>query len=119
MRKLDRVFVEGLILDTQIGILPTEKDRKQPLAVDFGCRLDTRKAAISGDLRFSVDYAAAAESLRQLAASRAWDLLETFAEEAARLLLDNYPIDTVTLTVRKPQALGGNGIPGVRIRRKK
>ncbi|MEZ5599134.1 MAG: dihydroneopterin aldolase [Pseudomonadales bacterium] len=46
-----------------------------------------------------------------------YELLETLAEATTTLLLSEYPISAVTLTVRKPAAIAGATAAGIRIHR--
>ncbi len=103
----DRVVLKKLLMEMSIGILPHERIAKQPVEVEIHCFLDLRAAGIEERLDLSLDYAALAEAIRQLAASRHWDLIETFAEAIAATAFKLGPVQRIELGVAKPLAVPG------------
>lgn len=118
---LDRVEIRGLCVDCVVGVYPSERERLQPLGLDLTLHLDTRKAASSGHLADTVDYARVAGDLRFILEHARFLLLEVAAEALCRYLLappaTGAQIDEVSLTLRKPQALGGQGVASLSVRR--
>ncbi|MEN9361439.1 MAG: dihydroneopterin aldolase [Verrucomicrobiota bacterium] len=101
----DRVVLKNLLMEMSIGILPHERLARQPVELEIHCFLDLRAAALQERLDLSLDYAALAAALRELAASRHWDLIETFAEAAAETAFHLGPVRRVELGVAKPLAV--------------
>lgn len=116
----DQVFIEQLEISCIIGILPHERLEKQPLIVDVAFDLDIARAAKSGSLERSLDYVQAATLIKTTLEMRQFELLETAAEVLCKELLhlgQNVPVNAVTLSLRKPKALGYGAIAGVKMRR--
>lgn len=109
----DLITLTGLSVSCIIGVYPSERDVPQPLNLDVWLYLNTRQAAHSGSLRYSVDYARLAGELRFLLESCQFLLLETAADALCHYLLapssEDAPraaIFAVALRLTKPQALG-------------
>jgi FolB domain-containing protein len=115
--RLRRFGVEALI-----GVYGHEQTRPQRLELDLALHLDTRPAA-GGDLRWTVDYGRLCGELRFLAQATRFGLLESLAELLAGYALLPRPtqlarVGEVVLELGKPDALGGEGIPSVQVRRR-
>lgn len=109
---LDMIALTGMKVDCLIGLYPTERNVPQPLNLDVWLFLDTRHAAHSGSLRYSVDYARLAGELRFLLESCQFLLLETAADALCHYLLapgtddaPRAPLKAVALRLIKPKAL--------------
>jgi len=75
----------------------------QPFVVDVELNLDLRPAGQSDDLAHTVDYGMVTEIAKKVITGKTCCLLETLAETIARTLLIEYPIQRVTVRVRKPE----------------
>lgn len=125
-RTLDEIHLQDLKVCCTIGIHPEEATRTQLLQLNLILYLDTRAAASSGRLQQSVDYAALARELNFFLTHAHFRLLESAAEALARFILSPAPsdkahasIEAVDLHIIKPEALGGVGLPAIRIRRER
>lgn len=114
---MDTVFITALQIDTVIGVHAHEQLAPRPLILDLELGVDIRDAAASDQLRDALDYAAVSDRLATLGRERRFQLIETFAETAARLLFAQYPIATLRLVVGKPGAVAAARTVGVRIDR--
>jgi dihydroneopterin aldolase len=122
----DSVFIESLVVDCVVGILPAERTAPQPLQVDAELFLDFggqgSAGAAAGDIEKTVDYAVAAGKIRQLLVEGRFELLETAAVRLCDELLKlgaAAAVRAVVVTLRKPRALGGSALAGVRCRRER
>lgn len=120
----DRIAIEGLRVDCVVGVYPHERDVPQPLRIDVVMHLDTEAAAVRERLRATIDYAATAAQIGFLLRHAKFRMLETAAHALARYLLAppapderRAAVDRLELTLTKPEALGGNGIPSLTIQR--
>ena len=116
----DQVIIEALALDLVIGVHAFEREYRQRLFLDVCLDHSQRVAAAADDIHATLDYATICERLREYAAARGQQglcLLETLAEEMAAILLREYPVTAVSLTLRKPGAVATCSSVGVRIRR--
>ncbi|GAA5216940.1 dihydroneopterin aldolase [Corallincola platygyrae] len=111
----DLVLIQGLRIDTVIGVYGWEKEIWQTLVLDLDLACDIRPSAESDDISKAVDYAAISERLTETIGEMRVDLIETVAERSAQLLLKEFPIKGVKLTVSKPGAVPQAESVGVRI----
>ncbi len=61
---MDNVFIEGLEVDTVIGVYDWEREIRQCLRLDLVCAWDNRRPAAGDDLNLALDYAALAERIQ-------------------------------------------------------
>ena len=95
-----KIILRELRLSCRIGIDEAERHCRQTVTVDAEISL---RAAPAGDDAPSVDYAAAAEGLRALAARQEFGLMETFARACAELLMKNAEVCAVCVVCCKPK----------------
>ena len=122
--QLDKIAINQLTVNCIVGLHPPEKIKPQPLTLSLTLYLDTRKAAHSTHLHDSVDYSAVARQAAFILEVGRFKLIETAAEAVAHnILASQYfenasrRIEAVRVTIKKPAALGGVGIPEIRILR--
>lgn len=113
----DRIFITNLTFLAGIGVFAWEKQLQQKLELDVEMLTDIRPAAINEDLKATLDYAQISQRLIEYSQSRHHDLIETLAEKLAQLLLEEFHIAQVTLTLRKPDAVPAATAVGVTITR--
>lgn len=113
-----RIEVRDLRVLGVHGVLPEERQRAQPFALDLDVRLDARRAAASDALEDTVDYGALCERAAEVVATSSYRLLEALADGVARALLEeDERVVAVAVTVRKlrPPVAAQVGSIGVRI----
>ncbi len=104
----DRILLAGMAFLGRHGVFEEEQRVPQRFVVDLELVLDLRPAAAADDLALTVDYAAVRETVRAVVEDDRFRLLETLAETIAGRILASYPVDEVTVRVRKPGVrLGG------------
>lgn len=84
---MDYIELSEFRFDTHIGILPWERKQTQPLDVSLRLGLDLQQCAETGDLSFSLNYAAVCHQVLFLAQIGRWRLLETLGHAICRHLL--------------------------------
>src|SRR5579871_5500086 len=94
-----KVFIRGLTLSAEVGVIPHEYGRKQPLVIDIELELEPASCEHISD---TVNYAAIAAKAKALAASGHFKLVETFAERLARDCLDEAKVRRARVRVEKP-----------------
>lgn len=118
----DRIEVRDLRVSGVHGVLPSERERAQPFAVDVDAWLDTRAAAFTEALVDTVDYGALVDRCARVVAEESFALLETLAGTLADAVLhQDDRIEAVSVTVRKlrpplPHELGSVGVRSSRRR---
>jgi 7,8-dihydroneopterin aldolase/epimerase/oxygenase len=116
----DRIEIRDLRVTGTHGVLPEERDRPQPFAVDVTAWVDMTAAQQSDDLADTVDYGALAQAAADVVGGRSYRLLEALAGRLASALLIVDPrLDAVEVTVRKlrPPLPFDVASSGVRVRR--
>ncbi len=123
-RVRDLITIAGLEVECVVGAYGRERDTPQQLRVDVALEAATEAAAVNERLRDTVDYAAVTSQIAFLLEACHFRLLETAAHSLAKLLLAppavgerRAQIERVRLTLTKPRALGGRGVPSLTIER--
>lgn len=115
---MDRVFIEGLEVDTVIGAYDWERGIRQCLRLDLSFAWDNRPAAAGDDLTLALDYASVSTRIQAFAEQAQFQLVETFAERLVAVLMDEFKITWVGLKLTKPGAVpAAKGGVGVEIER--
>lgn len=116
---MDKVFIEGLQVEAVIGIHPWERGVRQKLLLDVVMSFDNRVPAASDDIGDAHDYEAIATRLVAFASKTQVRLVETLAERCAALVLEEFGVRKVRLTLAKPGALPGARSVGVVVKRER
>jgi dihydroneopterin aldolase len=104
----DCLSIEALELECIVGIRPAERKRPQRVRLDIVLRLDLSRAGRSGRFAQTVDYSFVIEEISRLLHFREYRLIEMATEEIASMLLAAHPLlDSVSIRLEKPEALGG------------
>lgn len=113
----DTVFIDGLQLETLVGIHPMERELRRRIELDIELYTDFSRAAASDHIDDALDYSAVAERLRQLCAASECYLIEALIERCADLLLAEFAIDGLMIRLNKPGAVPQSCAVGVCIER--
>ncbi len=114
---MDVVFIRRLQVETVIGIYDWERTVRQQLWLDLEMATDIRPAASSEDIQFALDYHAISVRLNEFVSGRAFALIETIAEQCAALVMQEFDVPWLRLTVTKPTAVPAAQAVGVTIER--
>jgi len=113
----DRIFLRDLKTETIIGIFDWERKVRQTLSFDLEFPGDIRRAAASDKIEDTLNYKAVAKKLLAFVEATDCHLVETLAERVAEMLLKEFPVAWVRLTLNKPGAVRGSRDVGVAIER--
>ena len=115
----DTIFISGLKVQAILGVLPREREQPQSVVFDIELHTDITRAAASKNLEHTVDYAQVAALAQQLAIEGKYLLVESLIEELAQTLLQQFPesIESVQISVSKPDAVENTDAVGVKIHR--
>ena len=116
---MDKIIIEQLRVDTIIGVHESEQSVKQTLIITVELCCDVKKAAAKDRLSDAVDYVQIANRITAFAAEHQFQLIETFAEQLAQLLLREFSIDGVKIDLRKTSAIPQALSAGICIERSK
>ncbi|SEI48031.1 dihydroneopterin aldolase [Azotobacter beijerinckii] len=114
---LDKVFIEGLEVDTVIGVYDWERGIRQCLRLDLECGWDVRAPAAGDALACALDYAAMTVRIQAFAGEAHFLLVETFAERLAGVLMAEFGMPWLRLRLTKPGAVPAAAGVGVEIER--
>lgn len=114
---MDTVFLRQLQTDAVIGIHDWERKIRQPLVLDLEMATDTRSAAATDSIADALDYHAVAERLTEFVHHSSFQLVESLADACAQVLLQEFGVSWLRLTVNKPDAVGNARTVGVTIER--
>ncbi|WP_313915025.1 dihydroneopterin aldolase [Tahibacter sp.] len=114
---MDTVFIEDLRIETVIGIYDWERQIRQVVALDLEMAFDNRKPAASDKIVDTLDYKAVSKRLIAFVEAAHYELVETLAEECARIVRDEFGVAWLRLRVAKPGAVRGSKAVGVVIER--
>ncbi|KPK11635.1 MAG: dihydroneopterin aldolase [Acidithiobacillales bacterium SG8_45] len=114
---MDITFLHGLKIACIIGIWDWERAAKQSVIIDLDMASDVARAAASDDIKDAVDYKAVAKRLEQFVGESQYQLVETMAENVARLLLEEFSLSWVRVRINKKGAVSNAGDVGIVIER--
>ncbi len=114
---MDTVFVRDLTIETIIGIYDHERTAKQTIVLDFDMSFDIGKAALSEDIEDALNYKTLTDTIKEFVEGSEYLLIETLAERIASIIIDDFGVAKVKLTLHKPNALSGSTDVGVVIER--
>lgn len=101
MNPPDQIHLTGLQLRCHIGVPDEERAEAQLLHADIVLHLRGRFEDMADELSRTIDYAAVATRLEQVAAARPRRLIETLAAELAQVVLEEFAAAQVEITLRK------------------
>lgn len=113
----DVLYLHDLQADCIIGIWDWERQTRQTIVVDIDMGVDIRRAAAHDAIDYAVNYKAVTQGITGFIGASQYALLETLAEEVARLVLQEFPVLWVRLRMVKRGAMGRTAEVGVIIER--
>ena len=114
---MDIVFIHDLQVETVIGIYDWERKIRQTISLDIEMATDISKAAKSDDIEDTLSYKTVAKRLIEFIEQSEFELVEALAEKICSIILDEFSVPWVKLTLHKPGAVRGSKSVGVMIER--
>ena len=114
---MDIVFINDLRIETIIGIYDWERKVKKTISLDLEMGTDIRKSAATDAIEDTLNYKAVAKRLIAFVEDSEYLLVETLAEKIAEIVLSEFTVPWLKLTVHKPGAVRGSRDVGVIIER--
>lgn len=100
----DSILLEGMAFFGHTGFFDFEKAEGQPFLVDLTLYFQKLTATNTDLLDDTVDYGAVFEKVRSIVEERNFDLIERLAGVIIEEILQEFPVDAVEVTIRKPKA---------------
>jgi 7,8-dihydroneopterin aldolase/epimerase/oxygenase len=114
---MDTIFIADLRLEILVGVYDWEQQVPQKVQFDLEFALPDAKAAKSGMLSDTIDYAAVVGRLEESLKGKHFGLLEKLAEHVSELVMRDFKAPWVRVSVTKLAALKNVRRLGVTIER--
>ena len=101
---MDKIHIRGLRVYAYHGVKETEKEKGQPFELDVTLEVDLHKPGATDDLNDTVNYSKVAKRIIAVMLSEKNDLIERAAARVAEAVLREFPVEAVTVLLKKPRA---------------
>ncbi|MGH8285209.1 MAG: dihydroneopterin aldolase [Steroidobacteraceae bacterium] len=113
----DRIFLRGLEVECVIGFIEWERRVKQTVVIDLEMPVDCRAAALVDEVEATLDYKKVAKRVAAFVEGTQFKLVETLAQRVALVVLEEFGIEWIRVSINKPGAIRGSRDVGVTIER--
>jgi len=114
---VDKISIEGLAVETIIGVHDWEREQKQTVMIDLQLFTSTDAAARSDDVAHTIGYGDVARYATEFVESSHFNLIESLASALSERILERFPVTRLNVTVSKPGAVENAGNVSVSIER--
>jgi 7,8-dihydroneopterin aldolase/epimerase/oxygenase len=114
---MDKIFIHALKTETIVGIFDWERQVKQTVVMDIEFSADIRKAAVSDSIDDTLNYKGVAKRVLAFVDESSFHLVETLAQHIAMLILEEFGVSWVSITLSKPGAIRSSRDVGVMLER--
>ena len=97
----DKIHIEQLDVFTRIGVPEEERANPQKLTVSISLWPYQQPSDLADHIERAVNYSAVAEETKSFVRNQSVSLIETLADMLASHLLASFPIQKVTIELRK------------------
>ncbi|MGN1103456.1 MAG: 2-amino-4-hydroxy-6-hydroxymethyldihydropteridine diphosphokinase [Candidatus Coproplasma sp.] len=102
---MSAININGVKVSACHGVLESEKTTPQPFIFDIAIESDISVAAISDEVKDTVDYAEVCTIITEYCKKNSFNLIERLANGAAEAVIKKFPAaNAVEVTVHKPHA---------------
>jgi len=116
-RSGDRIFLHGLTTECIIGFIDWERRVRQTVVVDLEMPVDCRQAALTDEVADTLDYKKVAKRALEFIGASEFRLVETLAHRLALVILEEFGVEWVRISLNKPGAIRNSRDVGVEIER--
>ena len=116
---MDKIILTDLRIYAVIGIWEWEKRNPQTISIDLEMQTDTKKVSRSDSIKDALDYKAVSIRIKEFIHSSQFNLIETLAENVAKIILEEFDVQWLKLRISKPFAIRDSRNVGVSIERTK
>lgn len=113
----DKIVIKELEIECIVGVRKRERKEKQKVFVTIEIYTDTKKAARSSNIKDTINYSSMIKNIKKLIITKKYLLLETMAEDIAKMILRNKNANESRILIKKPKAIGKGKYAGVEITR--
>ena len=112
---MDTIFITDLRADAIIGIYDKERSIKQSISIDLELGTSVTDAAKSDNVDDTLNYKLLSKRVEAYIQQSEFQLIETLAERLAGIIMDEFGVPWLQLTLHKLGALSNSRDVGVRI----
>lgn len=98
---LDEIHIEELDVFAHIGVPEEERAKPQKLTINISLWPYQQTSDLADHIERTVNYSAVAEETKNFVRDQSVSLVETLADRLASHLLKSFPIQKVTIELRK------------------
>ncbi len=114
---MDIIFLGGLEIETIIGIYDWERETKQTVVLDIEMAFDIQQAAETDDIQYTLDYKTVSKRIISFVEESNFFLVEKLISEIASIILNEFTVPWVKITLNKKGAIRGASDVGITIER--
>ena len=114
---MDIIFLGQLEIETIIGIYDWERETKQKVLLDIEMAFDIQKAAQTDDIAYTLNYKTVSKRIISFVESSHFFLVETLISKIATIILSEFNVPWVRITLNKKGAIRGASDVGIIIER--
>jgi len=114
---MDIVFIRELQIETVIGIYDWERKIRQIISLDIEMAADIQQAAKTDNIDDTLSYKTVAKRLIDFVGQSEYELVEALAEKICSIIIEEFSVPWVKLSLSKPGAVSGSKAVGVVIER--
>ena len=101
----DKIIIKDLEIDCIVGVRKRERKEKQKIFVTVEIYTNIEKAAKSSNIKDTINYSSIIKNIKKFITGKKYLLLETMAEDIAKMILRNKKVNEVKVLVKKPKAI--------------
>lgn len=98
---MDKIILKGIQLHGYHGIAEAERQLGQKYEIDLELMTDLSTASKTDDLANTINYAQVVQLIIEIGTQRSFQLIEALAEAIAGVILSQFQIEEVQITVKK------------------
>ena len=102
---MDIIFLRNLRIEAIIGIFDWERKVKQPVFFDIEMAADIKKAAASDHIDDTLEYKSLSKAVIYFVEKSEFQLVERLAEKVSELIIHDFNVPWLKLTLNKKGAL--------------
>jgi len=114
---LDKIFIHALKTEAIVGIFDWERQVKQTVIIDIEFSADIRRAALSDSIDDTLNYKKVAKRVLAFIEGSSFHLVESLAEHIAMLIIEEFAVAWVRISLSKPGAIRSSRDVGVVLER--
>lgn len=97
----DIIRLKDLNVFGYYGVSPAEREVGQKIQLDIEMHADLKAACESDSLKDTINYESVYAKVMEIVSSKKHRLLESLGEDISQVLLENFPVSKVSVSLRK------------------